>query len=1041
VEADNPKKVVPQEKAKKEVPVKQPKKSFFDFLKKKKAPEVESKPLFGISGEGNIPDIPEVKEIMQVNVKYPLIEPYAYAHVSWDANNSELVYNVEEPVLSESEKEVLKQIEYGIKELINISFVNIKEDEVVIEYLEKNVKVLLNEFNIKLSKESFLKIMYYIYRNFVGLNEIEPLLKDFYIEDIECNGVNTPIYLVHRKFRQIRTNVIFKDVRELTSLVEKIAQKTGSYVSYSNPLLDSVLPDGSRVNATYTKDITSKGPTFTIRKFTKDPFTPIKLMSFGSVSPEILAYLWLLTEYGANIMVIGGTGSGKTSFLNSIAFFIPPQKRVVTIEDSVTGDTEILIKKQDKIQVLPIKEFIKYNRQKTDAEVLTLGGNHKLRFARPTLLLKHKTKKNIYKITTATGRIIKVTEDHSLFTLGDNGLKEIKPKELLNKKSFIAVPRAIPYEGNECKYINLLEHLEVFKDDFLIGRPVQKILKRYDYKKFGIKKSRYRWWKSQNLIKIDELLKIKFEFEEDDLKELRIKSRMQTSLPVLFEVTKEFLELVGLWIGDGSYDGYNKNRVIISNSDKECIELVKRFAKQNGFYLSLMNDKISFTINSTVFYKFMREIVGLRGHSATKRIPNFIQNLSNEQINHVIRGYFSADGGVKKYEVACASQSLGLLHDLQTLFLRLGIISRISDFDRKDKCMNLSISSYKNIAKFKQIKFLQLRKNKKLDDIRRIRAHSPHTDIIPLSISQLKEINKYGGVPNRYFKGLQSISRGNLQKIAPKGSLFNDMSHSDILWDKIKKIEKLNPRERYVYDIGISGTEKFVGANVLLHNTREIRLMHENWLPAVARGGVGAANLMGYKHGEVTLFDLLKASFRQRPDYVIVGEVRGKEAFVLFQGAASGHPTASTMHAESVETLIKRLETNPINLSPSLVEELDIVCVMIQTEVGNKAVRRLSTISEIVSVGEGGKVVTNTPFARDPAKDVFYFKKESHVLNEISKRYGIPIGKLMEEFDIRSKVLMQMYRKGIFNFEQVQRIINEYYRNPREVLRKLGLIA
>jgi len=94
------------------------------------------------------------------------------------------------------------------------------------------------------------------------------------------------------------------------------------------------LPDGSRVNATYTKDITSKGPTFTIRKFTKKPWTPIQLVGFNTLSPEMLAYLWILVQYKMNLLITGGTASGKTTLLNAVAFFIPPEARVVSIEDT-----------------------------------------------------------------------------------------------------------------------------------------------------------------------------------------------------------------------------------------------------------------------------------------------------------------------------------------------------------------------------------------------------------------------------------------------------------------------------------------------------------------------------------------------------------------------------------------------------------------------------------------------------------------------------------------------------------------------------------
>jgi flagellar protein FlaI len=153
-------------------------------------------------------------------------------------------------------------------------------------------------------------IYYYLCRNFIGFNEIEPILRDYFVEDIECNGVDSPIYIVHRLYRNLKTNTIFKKEEKLEGFVEKLAQRCGKYISYASPILDGSLPDGSRVNATYTRDITSKGPTFTIRKFTKKPWTPIQLVAFNTLSPEMTAYLWLLVQYKMNLLITGGTASG-----------------------------------------------------------------------------------------------------------------------------------------------------------------------------------------------------------------------------------------------------------------------------------------------------------------------------------------------------------------------------------------------------------------------------------------------------------------------------------------------------------------------------------------------------------------------------------------------------------------------------------------------------------------------------------------------------------------------------------------------------------
>ncbi len=295
---------------------------------------MDEETIFKIEQHREIVELPDIKERQRINVKYPLMPPYAYAHIFWDESKKELMYAVEEPQLSDSEREILRLIMLALEEMINISIVKVEKISQIIKYLEKNVQSILIELGTKVSKETYLKLMYYIFRDSVGLNRVEPLLNDYYIEDIECNGLDFPIYIVHRKYENMRSTVMFTNIQELTDFVEKLAQKCGRYVSYAKPLLDGTLPDGSRVNATYSEDVTTRGPTFTIRKFTAEPWTPVHLVGFGTTSPLVLGYLWLAIEHKMNCMVIGETASGKTTFLNAILTFIPPDARVVSIEDT-----------------------------------------------------------------------------------------------------------------------------------------------------------------------------------------------------------------------------------------------------------------------------------------------------------------------------------------------------------------------------------------------------------------------------------------------------------------------------------------------------------------------------------------------------------------------------------------------------------------------------------------------------------------------------------------------------------------------------------
>lgn len=496
-----------------------------------------------------IPPLERIKDKTKIDMRYCVISPFAFIHIYWDDKEYELIYDIEEPILNEQEKYYREQLTSAIKDLINFEEIVERNEDALLDYIDKRLKILAVEFGMDIPYESYKKIYYYLCRDFIGINEIEPMLRDYFVEDIECNGLNTPVYIIHRLYRNIRTNISFKEIERLESMVEKLAQRCGKHISYADPILDGTLPDGSRVNATYTQDITSKGPTFTIRKFTATPWTPTQLISFHTLSPEMMAYLWMLVQYKMNILITGGTASGKTTTLNAIAFFIPPEARVVSIED-----------------------------------------------------------------------------------------------------------------------------------------------------------------------------------------------------------------------------------------------------------------------------------------------------------------------------------------------------------------------------------------------------------------------------------------------------------------------------------------------------TRELNLPRENWLPSVVRESTGSR-----RENEITLFTLLRSSFRQNPDYVIVGEVRGKEASVLFQGMASGHSSLSTMHADSVETVIKRLETPPIELSPTLLNVLDCICIMTHAIVNKEETRKLREIVEIVNVNPDGVAITNTPFVWNPGDDKFYFKKSSRVFEKIAKRYGIRVEELDAEFRRRVQVIYQLYKRRIFKFEEIQDIINRYYKRPEEVLRELGI--
>ncbi len=260
--------------------------------------------------------------------------PEVYVGIQKDPDTGGFRYIVVEPRLTKGERELYTRLTRLLVDELEVDMEKLKNSKTATPYLVAEAKKLATKYQIKISPDSYKKIAYYFNRDFIKLGRIEVLMNDPRIEDISCDGPNIPLFIWHRDYESIPTNVMFKTDEELNTFASKLAYVSGKHISIASPIVDATLPDGSRIQITYGKEVTKKGGTFTIRKFKGDPITVVDMLKYNTCSPELGAYLWYLIERRMSLLVAGGTASGKTTTLNALSMFIPPDQKIVSVEDT-----------------------------------------------------------------------------------------------------------------------------------------------------------------------------------------------------------------------------------------------------------------------------------------------------------------------------------------------------------------------------------------------------------------------------------------------------------------------------------------------------------------------------------------------------------------------------------------------------------------------------------------------------------------------------------------------------------------------------------
>lgn len=263
--------------------------------------------------------------------RYWVNEPYAFVVILFNPEINDYLYYLVEPELTDFEQTFLTEIKDRLRNALLVEDIENNGDKESV--LDEKIRTIIKDYAIEVTPLMLEKISYYIKRDFVRYGKIDPLMNDDYIEDISGNGHEIPLFLYHRLYHNIVTNITFTE-DELDSFIIRLAQKCGKHISLAEPMVDASMPDGSRVQMTLSTTITTHGSTFTIRKFSEVPITPIDLIDWGTFSSEQMAYLWLCIENNKSLIYAGGTASGKTSSLNAVSLFVPEKAKIVTLEDT-----------------------------------------------------------------------------------------------------------------------------------------------------------------------------------------------------------------------------------------------------------------------------------------------------------------------------------------------------------------------------------------------------------------------------------------------------------------------------------------------------------------------------------------------------------------------------------------------------------------------------------------------------------------------------------------------------------------------------------
>ena len=279
-------------------------------------------------------DILEVKPDFEIVAEYFAQEPHSKIKILSSPNLGEgLHYYIDEVPLSPEQYATYEKI----VRILSKEFKSPTEEHIdPKEYVFEQAEIIAEKYHRSLGRftvEKWDQIFYYVVRDLIGYGPIQAIMEDPNIEDISCNGIDVPVFVWHRLYESIPTNITFTSEQALNDFLVKLAHRSSKHISSAQPLLDAMLPEKHRLAATFMKEVSMKGSTFCIRKFRADPFSIVDIIKIGTLSERIAAYFWLILEHKKSFMIVGGTGAGKTSMLNALLSLMSQNAKIVTVEE------------------------------------------------------------------------------------------------------------------------------------------------------------------------------------------------------------------------------------------------------------------------------------------------------------------------------------------------------------------------------------------------------------------------------------------------------------------------------------------------------------------------------------------------------------------------------------------------------------------------------------------------------------------------------------------------------------------------------------